>query len=58
MEPKELQIVCSNKKSKPKLVLIEAVKNANEFLKVNNILYVYNDNGNYTDEILKIYGKI
>ena len=58
MEPKELQIVCSNKKSKPKLVLIEAVKNANEFLRVNNILYVYNDNGNYTDEILKIYGKI
>jgi len=58
MEPKELQIVCSNKNTKPKLVLIEAVKNANEFLKVNNILYVYNDDGNYTDEILKIYGKI
>lgn len=58
MEPKELQIVCSNKNSKPKLVLIEAVKNANEFLRVNNILYVYNDDGIYTDEILKIYGKI
>ena len=57
IEPKEIRFVFSNKEKPPKLALIKAVKNANEFLKVDNNLYIYDD-GNYTNEILKIYNKL
>ena len=58
IEPKEIRFVFSNKEKPPKLVLIKAIKNANEFLKVDNNLYIYDDEGNYTNEILKIYNKL
>lgn len=58
IEPKEIRFVFSNKEKPPKLVLIKAVKNANEFLRVDNNLYIYDDEGNYTNEILKIYNKL
>ena len=57
LEPKEIRFVYSNKDKPPKLVLIKAIKNANKFLKVDNNLYIYDNNGNYTDEILEIYHK-
>ena len=58
IEPKEIRFVCSHNNEMPKLVLIKGVKNANPFLKIDKPLYVYNEDGNYTDDILKIYGKI
>lgn len=58
MEPKELQIVYSKVGSKPSLVLIKATKNANKYLKVDKPLYIYNSDGSYTEEVLKIYNKI
>ena len=58
LEPKNIKFVYSNKEKEPKLVLIKAVKNANKFLKVEKPLFVYNEDGSYTDEILKIYNKI
>ena len=58
IEPKEIRFVFSNKEKPPKLALIKAVKNANEFLKVDNNLYIYDDDRNYTNEILKIYNKL
>ena len=58
LEPKEIRFVHSKQNEKPNLVLIKAVKNAKEFLKIDKPLIIYNDNGSYTDEILKIYGKI
>lgn len=58
IEPKELRFVYSNAKKPPKLVLIKGIKNAKEFLEVDKNLYIYDDKGNYTDEILKIYNKI
>ncbi|MCI8362198.1 MAG: tRNA1(Val) (adenine(37)-N6)-methyltransferase [Clostridia bacterium] len=58
LEPKNIKFVYSNKEKEPKLVLIKAVKNANKFLKVEKPLFVYNEDGNYTEEILKIYNKI
>lgn len=58
LEPKEMQIVYSKINSKPSLVLIKATKNANRYLKVREPLYIYNDNGEYTDEVLKIYNKL
>ena len=57
LEPKIIRMVYSNVNSKPCMILIKAVKNAKEFLKIENNLYIYNDEGNYTEEILKIYNK-
>ena len=57
IEPKELRMVCSNKEKEPKLILIKGVKNARPFLKLQKNLYIYNEDGSYTDEIMKIYNK-
>lgn len=57
LEPKELRMVYSKIDTKPVLVLIKAVKNANRFLKVQEPLYIYDKFGNYSEEILKIYNK-
>lgn len=58
IEPKEIRLVFSNKNNPPKMVLIKGVKNAKEYLKFRENLYIYKDNNVYTDEILRIYGKI
>ena len=57
IEPKQIRFIAPKIGKKPNLVLIKGVKNAKEFLKFDKILYVYNEDGSYTDEILKIYGK-
>lgn len=57
IEPKEIRLIFSNKNESPKLILIKAVKNAKPFLKMDKPLYIYDDNGNYTNSILKIYNK-
>lgn len=57
IEPKLIRFVAPNVDKEPNLVLIKGIKNAKSFLKFEKILYVYNENGNYTDEILKIYNK-
>lgn len=58
IEPKRIRFVYSNNYCDSKLVMIEAVKNGNSSVKVEKPLYVYNQDGSYTDEILKIYNKI
>ena len=58
IEPKELKFIYPKINKEPNLILIKGVKNANPFLKIDKPLYVYNEDGNYTDDILKIYGKI
>lgn len=55
IEPKIIRFVYSNKASEPKLVLIKGIKNAKSFLKVKNNLYIYTDNGEYSQEINEIY---
>ena len=57
LEPKELRMVYSKQYSKPVLVLVKATKHANRYLKVREPLYIYDENGNYSKEVLKIYGK-
>lgn len=57
IEPKILRFVFSNKNSEPKLILIKGIKNAKPFLKVENNLYIYDDEGIYTKEIEEIYNK-
>lgn len=39
------------------LVLIEAVKDASEGIKILEPIVIYDDSGNYTEKVLKIYGK-
>lgn len=58
LEPKVLQFVQPFSDKAPNLLLIKAVKNGNAFLKILKPLVVYNDDGNYTNDILKIYNKI
>ncbi len=55
IEPKIIRFVYSNLNSKPKILLIKGVKNAKPFLKVENNLYIYKENGEYTKEIKEIY---
>lgn len=57
IEPKILRFVYSNKNKESKMVLIKGIKNAKPFLKVEKNLYVYDEDGKYTDELLKIYNK-
>lgn len=57
IEPKILRFVFSNRNSEPKLILIKGIKNAKPFLKVLNNLYIYKEDGEYTEEIKKIYHK-
>lgn len=57
LEPKQIRFVHSNVNKEPKLVLIKAVKDGKELTKIEKPLIVYNENGEYTDEILKIYNK-
>lgn len=57
MEPKRIRFVYSNKNSESKLVLLEATKNAKPFVKIERPLYVYNETGDYTQELLQIYNK-
>lgn len=57
LEPKEIRFVHPKAGEKPNLVLIKGVKYSGEFLKVIEPLIVYKENGEYTDEIYKIYNK-
>lgn len=57
IEPKILKFVSPNKNKEPNLILIKGIKNANSFLKIEKNLYVYNEDGKYTNEILKMYNK-
>lgn len=57
LEPKEIRFVHSKQNEKPTLVLIKAVKNGGDYLKIEKPLVIYKENGEYTDEILEIYNK-
>ena len=57
IEPKELTFVQPSINKEPNIFLIKAVKCAKSFLKINKPIYVYDENGKYSKEILKIYGK-
>lgn len=55
LEPKNIRLVHPKVSEKPNMILIKAVKAAKPELKFEKPLYVYNDDGTYTDEIYKIY---
>lgn len=55
--PKRMKFVHSKVHDKPAMLLIEAVKGGGDFLKIEEPIYVYNEDGSYTNEILRMYGK-
>lgn len=57
IEPKKLRFVHPTEEKEPNMVLIKAIKNGRSFLKIEKPLIIYNKDGKYTDEILKIYRK-
>ena len=57
IEPKKIRLVYSYINKDASLVLVKAVKNARPFLKIEKPLIIYDNNGEYTDEIYKIYNK-
>jgi tRNA1Val (adenine37-N6)-methyltransferase len=56
IEPKRLRFVHSTLSSEAKIFLLEAVKGGRTGLKVDNPLYIYNQDGGYTAEMENIYG--
>lgn len=57
LELKNIRFIYPSVDKSPNLVLIKGIKNAKPFLKIDKPLIVYNQNGEYTDEIYEIYGK-
>ena len=55
IEPKEIRFIFSKKNEEPKMVMIKGVKNAKPFLKIHPNLYIYEEDGKYTEEIKNIY---
>ena len=55
IEPKRLRLVHPSVGKAANLLLIEGVKNGGSELKLMEPLYVYNEDGTYTDEIYRIY---
>ncbi|MDI6744292.1 MAG: tRNA1(Val) (adenine(37)-N6)-methyltransferase [Thermodesulfovibrionales bacterium] len=55
MEPKRLRFVHSNLTTEAKMVLIEAVKEGRAEIKIEKPLYIYNEDGTYTDEMKALY---
>lgn len=56
LEPKQIRFVHSKSGKKPNMILIRASKYGNPELKFDPPLYIYNDDGTYTEDIYKIYG--
>ena len=57
IEPKRVRMVHPNTKKAPNIVLVEGQRDGGAFLKWEETLYVYDDNGNYSEEIDRIYGR-
>jgi len=58
LEPKRLRLVQPKAGKEPSTILIEAVKGGGEFLRIEPTLVIYDDDGNYTEDVLEIYGKL
>lgn len=57
IEPKRIRMVHPNKNKAPNIVLVEGQRDGGAFLKWDAPIYVYNEDGSYSDEINKIYGR-
>ena len=57
IEPKRLRLVAQRIGKEPWLVLLEGKKCANTGLRIMPTLYVEDENGNFSSEMIEIYGK-
>ena len=55
LEPKYIQMISPHIGERPNLMLIECRKNGGRELKFLDPLYVYEADGSYSEEILRIY---
>ena len=56
LEPKRIRFVHNDITAGSKIVLIEAVREGNPGIKIEKPLYIYNEDGSYTDEVSSMYG--
>jgi len=56
LEPKRIRFVHNDITAGSKIVLIEAVREGNPGIKIEKPLYIYNEDGSYTDEVSAMYG--
>lgn len=56
IEPKSMRLIYPQMGKKPNMVLIEGIKGGNPMLNILEPLFVYDKDGEYTEEIFKIYG--
>ncbi|MBS5951963.1 MAG: tRNA1(Val) (adenine(37)-N6)-methyltransferase, partial [Clostridium sp.] len=57
IEPKRVQMVQPNINKAPNIVLVEGQRDGGAYLKWEKPIYVYNEDGTYSEEINKIYGR-
>lgn len=57
IEPKRIRMIHPNPSKAPNIVLIEGQRDGGSFLKWDPPLYVYDNNGEFSDQINKIYGR-
>ena len=57
IEPKRIRMIHPNPSKAPNIVLIEGQRDGGSFLKWDPPLYVYDNNGKFSDQINKIYGR-
>ncbi len=50
LEPKHLRLVCARVGKEPSLILIKGLKSGNPGMKIVPVLYIYDENGDYTIE--------
>lgn len=53
LEPKRIQFVYPKKGKEANIVLMEFIKNGNSGLKIEEPLYIYNEQGEYTEQMQK-----
>ena len=56
VEPKRLRTVCKNDGNEPWLIMVEGKRDAKSGLRIMPPLFIYDKQGNYSEEMLKIYG--
>ena len=55
IEPKEIQIVYPYKNAEPSIILVKGVKGGKNFLNMDKPLFIYEENGKYTEQIKSMY---
>ncbi len=55
MEPKRVRFIHSNRKSEAKMFIIEAIKEGGSQFTLEMPFFIYNENGNYTEEAMALF---